>query len=320
MKRMSVILYFAALFAAPLAFATAQSTAFTYQGHLLQNGTPTNGSHDLSFTLWDAASAGAQKGPTISQGGYPVANGVFTIDLDFGANVFNGAQRWLEVTVDGTPLTPRQPVNSVPVAQIVLSSTNGMSVTGTATSSQFTNDRLYTGVSVNGQNLPMVMQVSPAFNPAGASKQAGYSNAVDVYSLTSQVSNTVTVGGGGGGGTGKATQGDERMLVALDPAYTGIAKLMYLGSHYDNLQIDVLQASGGGSIVESFCYATVSVSTLQPMPQAGAYEMAIQAGQVGTRIATLSSVGAVTGYVESGWSFLSNTALTTAPCVSATPT
>jgi hypothetical protein len=318
MKRLSVIIYFTALFTASLAFATAQSTAFTYQGHLLQNGTPTSGSHDLSFTLWDAVSGGAQKGPTISQGGYPVANGVFTIDLDFGANVFTGAQRWLEVKVDGNALTPRQPINSVPVAQIVLSSTNGMSVTGTATSSQFTNDHLYTGVSITGQNLPMVMQVSPAFNPAGTSKQAGYSNAVDVYSLTSQASNVVTVGGGGGGGAGKAALGDVRMLVALDPAYAGIAKQMYAGLHYDNLQIDVLQASGG-SIIQSFCYATVFVSTLQPMPQTGAYEMAIQAGEVGTRIAKLSSAGAVTGYVESGWNFTSNTALTTAPCVTATP-
>ena len=213
MKRMSVIIYFAALFSvalftASLAFATAQSTAFTYQGHLLQNGTPTSGSHDMSFTLWDAASGGAQKGPTISQGGYPVANGVFTIDLDFGANVFTGAQRWLEVKVDGNALTPRQPINSVPVAQIVLSSTNGMSVTGTATSSQFTNDRLYTGVSVTGQNLPMVMQVTPAFNPAGTSKQAGYSNAVDdVQPYQPGKQHGVGVGGGGGsGGTGKATQ------------------------------------------------------------------------------------------------------------------
>jgi hypothetical protein len=63
----------------------------------------------------------------------------------------------------------------------------------------------------------------------------------------------------------------------------------------------------------------VFVTSLQPMPQAGAYEMALQAGQVGTRIAKIDSTGTVTGYVESGWNFINNVALATAPCVPVTP-
>ena len=34
--------------------AHAQPTAFTYQGHLTDNGTPANGHYDLEFTLYDA--------------------------------------------------------------------------------------------------------------------------------------------------------------------------------------------------------------------------------------------------------------------------
>lgn len=318
MKVISACVFFAAFFVMPLAHSAAQSTAFTYQGHLLQNGTPTNGSHDLSFTLWDAASGGTQKGPTITQAGYPVASGVFTIDLDFGANVFTGSQLWLDVQVDGNELTPRQPVNSSPVAQFALSAANGMTVTGTATSSQFTNDRLYTGVSISGQNLPMVMQAAPAFSPAGTSARVGYTGAVDVYSLTSGIANAVTIGSGGAGG-GKATSGDVRVLVALDPAYAGIATKLFTGGHYNNLQIDVLQTANGNAILQSYCYGTAFVTSLQPMPQAGAYEMAILAGQIGSRIAQVGSTGTITGYVESGWNFITNTALTTAPCVAPAP-
>ncbi len=38
----------------------AQSTGFTYQGRLQDNGTPANGSYDLQFTLFD--SGGTQIG------------------------------------------------------------------------------------------------------------------------------------------------------------------------------------------------------------------------------------------------------------------
>jgi hypothetical protein len=317
MKYVSVLLFLAALLVGTCAYAASQSTAFTYQGHLLQNGTPTSGSHNLTFTLWDSASGGARVGPAITQAGYPVANGVFTIDLDFGTNAFTGPQRWLDVSVDGNELTPRQPVNSMPVAQFALSAQNGMSVTGTTTSNQFTNDHLYTGVSVNGQNLPMVMQASPAFSPAGTSAQPVYTNAVDVFSLTSAIANTVSVGGSGGAGAGKASATDVRMLVALDPAYPGIATKLFTGAHYDNLQIDVLQTANSKPILQSFCYGIVFVSSLQPMPQAGVYEMTIAVGQIGSRVAQVSA-GTVNGYVESGWSFITNAAVAT-PCVNPTP-
>ncbi len=309
MKSISIFVFFAASLFASAAFAGPQSTAFTYQGHLLQNGTPTSGNHDLVFTLWDAASGGNQTGSTISQAGYPVANGVFNIDLDFGASVFNGQQRWLDVKVDGNELTPRQPVNSSPVAVYALSAANGMTVMGTTTGNQFTNDRLYTGVGLSGQNLPMVMTAKPAFNPPGTSQQSGYTGAVDVYSLTSAIAAPT-----GGGGVGKPTATDLRLLVALDPAYSGIATTLFTGAHYTNLQIDVLQTANGNPILQSYCYGLVFVSGLQPMPQVGVYEMTIAAGQIGVRVAKVGAGGAVSGYTETGWSFVTNAPIQ-APCV-----
>ena len=38
----------------------AQSTAFTYQGSLQENGVPFSGAAELQFTLWNAPSNGTQ--------------------------------------------------------------------------------------------------------------------------------------------------------------------------------------------------------------------------------------------------------------------
>jgi hypothetical protein len=102
----------------------AQSTAFTYQGRLQDAGTNANGSYDFQFTLWDALSGGTQQPSpvTVTKTGVSVANGVFTVQLDFGASAFPGADRWLETSVrlagggTFTVLSPRQPITSTPYA------------------------------------------------------------------------------------------------------------------------------------------------------------------------------------------------------------
>ncbi|HEX4481156.1 MAG TPA: type VI secretion system tube protein Hcp [Rudaea sp.] len=280
MMRICILLCF--LIASSSAFAATQTTAFTYQGHLLQNGTPTSGSHNLVFTLWDSSSGGAQVGSTITQNNYPVANGVFNIDLDFGASVFNGQQRYLDVSVDGTELTPRQPVNSTPVAIFAMSAANGTSVSGTTSSSQFTNDHLYTGIGVVGQNFPMVMFASPSFVPAGTSTQLGYTNAVDVFSLTSSLSATVSFGGTKGGTETNPTGADIRVLAALDPANIAFITNLVNGRSFTKLQVDVLDNTGKAS--ESYCYGAVFVSEIQPMPQPGVVEMRFVPTTIGYRM------------------------------------
>ncbi len=110
-----------------LSFAGAgmpQSSAFTYQGQLSASGSPANGNYDMTFALFDAATGGNQVGTTISESQYPVAAGLFTIDLTF-AGAFTGQQLWTEVTIDGQTLTPRQPVNTVPVASFALTGNIG---------------------------------------------------------------------------------------------------------------------------------------------------------------------------------------------------
>src|SRR5207244_11023099 len=102
--------------------ASAQTTAFTYQGRLTDGGTSANGNYDLQFTLWDSASGGSQIASTQALPAVQVSGGVFTVTLDFGANAFPGANRFLEISarLSGasafTLLTPRQQITSTPYA------------------------------------------------------------------------------------------------------------------------------------------------------------------------------------------------------------
>src|SRR5215813_3136506 len=104
----------------------AQSTALTYQGRLQDGGANANGSYDLQFTLWDSLSGGSQQPQpspvTVTKSSVVVVNGVFTLQLDFGATAFPGADRFLETSVRPagggafTLLAPRQQVTSTPYA------------------------------------------------------------------------------------------------------------------------------------------------------------------------------------------------------------
>src|SRR5262245_12134433 len=100
--------------------AAAQTTAFTYQGRLADNGTAANGSYDLQFTLWDTLNGGSQIGPAQPLSNVSVSSGVFSVTLDFGASAFTGPDRFLEISarLSGASafilLTPRQQITSTP--------------------------------------------------------------------------------------------------------------------------------------------------------------------------------------------------------------
>jgi hypothetical protein len=72
--------------------------AFTHQGRLTDGGTPASGPYDFRCILYDAAAGGAQVGPIVALEDVAVADGLFTVALDFGA-AFRGSARWLEIAV-----------------------------------------------------------------------------------------------------------------------------------------------------------------------------------------------------------------------------
>lgn len=96
--------------------ALAQESTITYQGQLRSAGTPFTGQADLQFRLFDQLIGGSQVGPTQTRTDWPVEDGLFQVELDFGGPAFDGSDRFLEVQVDGNPLNPRQKITVTPYA------------------------------------------------------------------------------------------------------------------------------------------------------------------------------------------------------------
>lgn len=98
--------------------------AFTYQGYLEKPaGMPVNNTCDFRFGLFDAATAGNPQGASPQTvPGVSVVNGSFAVVIDFGAGVFNGDPRWLEIEVQCPSdagfamLLPRVELTPVPYA------------------------------------------------------------------------------------------------------------------------------------------------------------------------------------------------------------
>ena len=83
----------------------AQTSIFTYQGRLTDATMAASGPYQMRFALFPASGTGAQIGPTLTFDGagtnppaVQVTNGVFTVQLDFGASPFgSGADRYLKL-------------------------------------------------------------------------------------------------------------------------------------------------------------------------------------------------------------------------------
>ncbi len=79
-------------------FATlGQTTAFTYQGRLIDGASTPTGQYDLQFNLYLTATGGSPlNAAPIVLDNIQVTNGIFTVPLDFG-NLFDGSSRFLEI-------------------------------------------------------------------------------------------------------------------------------------------------------------------------------------------------------------------------------
>lgn len=103
--------------------ARGPGSAFTYQGEIKSGGAPVAAPDaDVRVTPWDSAIGGAPLAGADTHLAVPLTNGVFTVDLDFGPNIFNGQDVYLaiEVSVPAggafVPLAPRQKVMPTPYA------------------------------------------------------------------------------------------------------------------------------------------------------------------------------------------------------------
>ncbi len=98
---------------------------FTYQGKLLEGGGEANGNYNIRVTLEDQAGvlvAGPEEMLSV-----PVMDGLFSIDLNFGAALYSADRRYLKIEVfeagvGYVEMNPRTPINATPLAAVAMRS------------------------------------------------------------------------------------------------------------------------------------------------------------------------------------------------------
>jgi len=105
--------------------STPMGTGFIYQGQLKSESGALDGNVDLRFTLFEDEVGGSPLGG-LDVADVTVTNGLFAVELDFGATAFDGNARWLEVSMRSphdptdqepfTTLAPRQTLAAAPYA------------------------------------------------------------------------------------------------------------------------------------------------------------------------------------------------------------
>jgi hypothetical protein len=144
---------------------TAQTSSFTYQGQLTENGSAVNGNYDLSFTLFGSSNGVSIVAGPITNVAIAVSGGLFTTTLDFGGAAFaSGADRWLEIAsrTNGTgifgTLAPRQQITSTPyaiTASTVTGSVAAGQISGTLGNSQIAGNAI-TSVKISDGSVSNV--------------------------------------------------------------------------------------------------------------------------------------------------------------------
>jgi len=96
---------------------------FNYQGQLIDNGVPANGSYDIIIDAYSLETGGLLLGSTSQHLGITVQNGLFNLtNVNVGNTPYDGEEVWLNIAVRPvggvgfTNLSPRQLLQSVPYA------------------------------------------------------------------------------------------------------------------------------------------------------------------------------------------------------------
>jgi hypothetical protein len=200
-KRFFIISMFLALTAAT---ASAQGSAFSFQGRLNDGTNPANGRYDLEFKLFTAITGGTQIGSTVSRPNTILINGVFSTTLDFGAAAFNNNPNGVFIEIAVRPngstnaltiLGPRQQITAVPFA---------LRATNAANADNSTN-ALNAQNAVNATNATNATTATTATNALslGGVPAAGYAK-LDVINPGQLIMNGNVRQSGGSFGLAKA--------------------------------------------------------------------------------------------------------------------
>jgi len=201
------------------ASAAPMGTAFTYEGRLIDANKPADGLYDLVFELCDSPEGPNDLDLRLVED-LDVADGFFTVELDFGSAAFAGDARWLWIGVrpgelkdpnEYTMLMPRTQLTPVPYA--IYAKTAGGGGGGADSDWVISGDDMYSGVSGNvgiGTTKPQVRLSLGAEIPPKPKKLAIWDGINDFYGL------------GADWGSLTVYAGDEERMTIRDNGNVGI--------------------------------------------------------------------------------------------------
>ncbi len=162
--------------------------------------------YDLRFTIYDSTNdPGVIVAGPLTTAATAVSNGLFTVTLDFGASVFTGANRWLEIGVrtNGggafSALSPRQPLTATPYA-VFAGGANASGLIGTIPSTSIgagtvTSNMLAPGSVTDLQLSPGAAAANLAAAHLGAVAAGGIVLAESANSNAMQSAGYIQLGG-----------------------------------------------------------------------------------------------------------------------------
>lgn len=256
----------AVIAAAPL------GTNFTYQGRLTMNGVPASGVFDLRFRLLDAVSGGATIGALQCHNNVSVTNGLFTMDLDFGAQ-FAGEMRFLEIEVRAdagqncnnaagfTVLGPRQELTPAPNASFA----GNAAMLGGQSEAFYRNASNLSSGTVSAGLLPNPLTISGdnATHIIRGENANGSTGAAGVYGIsTATTGTTAGIFGRSGSDAGRGVAG---LANSLSGTTTGVfgQTLSPLGRGVFGESLNLTGAGFGGRF-ESLSIAGTGVMGVTP--------------------------------------------------------
>jgi len=194
----------------PKVEAEPMGTAWTYQGRLIDSNSTADGEYDFQFKLYDDPNVilGNQVGSDVNIPDLDVIDGQFTVELDFGSDVFDGNAVWLEIGVRPgdqndpnayTTLEPRIEMTPVPYAL----QTRGIFVDNTGNVGIGTTSPAYK-LDIRGSTISSVANFENTKANGWAIRAVSGSTGYGVYG---QSNGGIGLYGGASGGTGMGVRG-----------------------------------------------------------------------------------------------------------------